>query len=50
MDEHRLDFSATDAKVIAGILADHIQAAMDRLEIAPTAYFEVSTPASFLKH
>ena len=36
--------------MIAGILANHIQAAMDLLEIDPTAYLEVLTPANFLKH
>ena len=50
MDQHDLDFSATDSKMIAGILANHIQAAMDLLEIDPTAYLEVLTPANFLKH
>ena len=49
-DELDLDFSETDSKVIAGILANHIQAAMNLLEIAPTAYLEVMTPANFLKH
>ena len=49
-DQHSLDFSATDSKVIVGILANHIQAAMDLLEIAPTTCLEVLTPANFLEH
>ena len=49
-DEHDLDFSATDSKVVAGILANHIQAAMNLLDITPTTYLEVMTPANFLKH
>ena len=48
-DQHSLDFSDADAKVIAGILANHIQAAMDLLEIGPTACLEVLTPANFLE-
>ena len=50
MDQHSLDFSATDFKMIGGILANHIQAAMNLLEIAPSAYLEVLTPANFLEH
>jgi len=46
--QHSLDFSTTDSKVIAGILANHIQQAMDRLEITPIHYLEVLTPANFL--
>ena len=42
--------SATDSKVVAGILANHIQAAMNLLDITPTTYLEVMTPANFLKH
>ena len=49
-DQHDLDFSATDSKVIAAILGNHIQTAMDLLEIAPNAYLEVMTPANFLVH
>ena len=49
-DQHSLDFSATDSKVIVGILANHLQVAMDLLEIAPTTCLEVLTPANFLEH
>jgi hypothetical protein len=49
-DQHDLDFSATDSRVIACILANHIQSAMDLLEIAPTTCLEVLTPANFLEH
>ena len=48
-DQQDLDFSATGSKVIAGILANHIQEAMDLLEIAPTTCLEVLTPANFLE-
>ena len=37
-DQHDLDFSATDSKVIAAILGNHIQTAMDLLEIAPNPF------------
>ena len=48
-DQHDLDSSATDSKVIAAILGNHIQPAMDLLEIAPNAYLKV-TPPKFLEH
>ena len=48
-DQHDLDFSATNSKVIAAILANHILAAMDLLEIARTACLEVLTPPNFLE-
>jgi hypothetical protein len=48
-DQHSLDFSATDSKVIAGILANHVQTAMDLMEITQADCLEVLTPANFLQ-